>query len=192
MMATEQRAKGSTLRTSLEFVSEAHGPEAMERALQRLDPTDRSRVEEAELTSEVPFDLLRRSWESIDAELAAFDPDWIERAGAHSIRSAGVQLYGGIMKKSSPLEFLTQRVSLFRLYYQPGNMEVVDSGPTSAALRLVGFDPITPLFCRRQTGGLGEVIAMAGGTGIRCEHVRCALEGDAFCEWSLGWRMPDI
>ena len=99
-----------------------------------------------------------------------------------------MQLYSGILKKSTPTEFLTQSVSLFRLYYHPGDMEVVYDSPGAAVLRLVGFDPGTPLFCRRQTGGLRCAITLAGGLEPRTRHVRCALEGDAFCEWELGWK----
>jgi hypothetical protein len=98
-----------------------------------------------------------------------------------------VQLYSGILKKSNPTEFLTQSVSLFRLYYRPGNMEVVYEAPGTAVLRLVGFDAGTPLFCRRPTGGLECALKLAGGVAPRARHVRCALEGDAFCEWELGW-----
>ena len=47
-------------------------------------------------------------------------------SGAFSISSAGVEHYSGILRKKSPAEFLLQRVSLFRLFYQPGNQEVVE------------------------------------------------------------------
>jgi predicted hydrocarbon binding protein len=54
-------------------------------------------------------------------------------------------------------------------------------------LRLVGFEHGSPFFCRRQTGGLAQAVAIAGGERPRVRHVRCALEGDAFCEWELRW-----
>ena len=53
-----------------------------------------------------------------------------------------MQLYSGILRKSNPIEFLTQSVSLFRLYYRPGDMEVVYEAPGTAVLRLVGFSLI--------------------------------------------------
>jgi hypothetical protein len=55
-------------------------------------------------------------------------------------------------------------------------------------LRLVGFDHASPIFCRRQTGGLRQAVALAGGENPRVKHVRCVLEGDAFCEWELRWQ----
>lgn len=183
-------AKGSVVRATLEFVRAELGAETSERVLARLAPELRARVERAEPTDEVPYADVRALWDAIEAVVTGSGGDgtWAERAGAFSIESTGVQLYGGILRKSSPGSFLTQSVSLFRLYYGPGDMEVVAEGPGSAVLRLVGFDAGTVSFCRRQTGGLRRAIALAGGADARTRHVRCALEGDAFCEWELSWR----
>jgi hypothetical protein len=32
----------------------------------------------------------------------------------------------------------------------------------------------------------------AGGSEPRVTHVRCALEGDAFCEWELTWKAGPV
>ncbi|HEX8904171.1 MAG TPA: hypothetical protein VF771_04975 [Longimicrobiaceae bacterium] len=181
-------AKGSTLRATLDFVRNDQGAAALARVLARLPDERRRDVERAATTDEVPFDLALDLWRAADMELGAADPAWIERAGAQSIESFGVQLYGGILRKASPTEFLTQSVSLFQLYYSPGNMEVVESEPGRAVLRLVGFDAADPLFCRRQTGGLRRAVGLAGGADAVVRHVRCAAPGDAFCEWELRWR----
>jgi hypothetical protein len=194
IQATEVQhfAKGSTLRSTLAFVrAHAGGADAVGRVLARLGPDDRARVEGAAATDEVPMELLRALWAAVDAELAPDHPTWAERSGAFSIESSGVQSYRGILLKKSPIEFLTQRVSLFRLYYQPGDMEVVQEEPGRAILRLVGFDPGTTLFCRRQTGGLLRAIELAGGTHASVRHVRCTVEGDAFCEWDLRWQVGE-
>jgi hypothetical protein len=182
-----QRTKGSAIRSTLEFVELEFGPETRHAVMARLSEEDRERVRTQVATDEAPYALLRRVWEAADAEIAALDAGWVERSGAFAIRSTGMQLYRGIVSKSTPLQFLEQPVSLFRLYYSPGNIEVVQSETGSAIVRLVGFDPETPLFCRRQTGGLAQVVALAGGQEIESAHVRCSLEGDAFCEWRLSW-----
>jgi len=180
-------ARGSTLRSTLDFVTAASGPARAEAALARLAPEDRARVAAAGMTDEVPLSLALALWHAVDAEIGRDDPAWVERAGALSIDAYGAQLYGGILRKASPLEFLTQSVSLFRLYYQPGDMHVMDAGPGHALLRLVGFGAADALFCRRQTGGLGRAIVLAGGVAPRVRHVRCEVQGDAFCEWELKW-----
>jgi hypothetical protein len=180
-------AKGSVIRSTLEFLRAEPGADVVARVMARLGAEERARIERADATVEMPYALVRELWEAADAELRERDPDWSERAGAFSIRSTGVQLYSGILRKSNPIEFLTQSVSLFRLYYRPGDMEVVYEAPGAAVLRLVGFDAGTTLFCRRQTGGLSCALTLAGGASPRVRHVRCAIEGDAFCEWELGW-----
>ena len=180
-------AKGSVVRSTLKFLHATAGAEAVERILGRLPPEVRTRCERADATDELPYDDVRALWQAADQVVGAEDPDWMQRAGAYSIESTGVQLYAGILKKNSPSEFLRQSISLFRLFYHPGNMEVVYEAPGTAVLRLVGFDPAITLFCRRQTGGLREALTLAGGVKPRARHVRCSLEGDAFCEWELTW-----
>ena len=181
-------AKGSTLRTTMEFVRGEHGDAVLEQVLGRMPEGRRREVEGAAATDEIPFDLALELWRETDAVVGASDPGWMERAGERSIESTGVQLYGGILRKATPTEFLTQGVSLFQLYYHPGNMEVVETDDGRAVLRLVGFDHPDPLFCRRQTGGLRRALTLAGGTDATARHVRCVSEGDAFCEWEVGWK----
>ncbi|HEX6039573.1 hypothetical protein [Longimicrobium sp.] len=185
-----QYAKGSTLRSTLAFVRSLAGEEGVARVLERVPADDLARIRSAAATDEVPHELLLSLWRAVDAEIGAEHPDWPERSGAFSIASAGVEHYSGILRKKSPAEFLLQRVSLFRLFYQPGNQEVVEEDAGRAVLRLVGFDPGHATFCRRQTGGLLHAVQLAGGVDATVRHVRCSLEGDAFCEWELRWGMP--
>ena len=188
----EQVAKGSTLRATLAFAASVAGEGAVQRILAALPEPERARVRDAAATDEVPFAVWRALSDATEAAIGAAVPDWPERAGAWAIESTGVQLYGGILRKATPIEFLTQSVSLFRLYYQPGDMKVVEHEAVGerggrGVLRLDGFDHGSPVFCRRQTGGLRQAVALAGGEQPRVRHVRCALEGDAFCEWELRW-----
>ena len=179
-------AKGSTIRTTLDFLEAEGGPALVSRVMAAVPDALRGTLARVEPTAEVPYAHLRTLWQAADSALSA-DPTWAERAGAYSIESLGVQLYRGILLKRSPGEFLTQSVSLFQLYYHPGDMTVVQEEPGHAVLRLVGFDAGTSVFCRRQTGGLRCAITLAGGTAPSTRHVRCTLEGDAFCEWELRW-----
>ena len=181
-------AKGSTLIATMDFVRAEKGVDVLAAIMARLTPEDRAAIEGCSPTVEVPLDLLLSLWHAADAELKDSDPEWVERAGGHSIEFTGIRLYSGILRKGSPLEFLTQRVSLFRLYYHPGNMEVVEEDDEYAVLRLVGFDQPDPLFCRRQTGGLRRALRESGGQEPETSHVRCVNEGDAFCEWECRWR----
>ena len=189
LTASAAKAKGSTISSTLAYLREMAGDAVRERILARLTRDVHDIVISAQPTDELPFAVTAALWTAADAELAATDPEWIEKSGAYSIQSTGVQLYSGILRKSSPLEFLTQGISLFRLYYHPGDMQVVEQEDTRAVLRLVGFDHGTPLFCRRQTGGLHRALALAGGESPRVRHVRCSIEGDAFCEWEMHWRV---
>lgn len=181
--------RGSTVLATLHYIAEAHGAGRRDEVLARLPGALRERLRHVEATADLPYDELLALWRAADRVLGGDDARWMERSGAHSIESLGVQLYGGILRKRSPHEFLTQSVSLFRLFYAPGDMEVVEEVAGRAVLRLSGFDSRDVLFCRRQTGGLRQALAQAGGESPTVRHVRCAHVGDAFCEWELAWRV---
>jgi hypothetical protein len=186
--STRPVSKGSTVLATLAYVSVVHGDDQRALLLAALEPALRERLTSVDATAEVPYHDLLALWRAADQQLRERDPSWMERSGAHSIESTGVQLYSGILRKRSPHEFLTQSVSLFQLYYAPGNMQVVEEEGARAVLRLSGFDAQDVLFCRRQTGGLRQALLLAGGEAPRVKHVRCAHVGDAFCEWELVWR----
>jgi hypothetical protein len=180
-------AKGAAVRGTLRFVEQLVGPEALERVLDALPAERAAALRAVQPTDDVPYAHLVSLWGCVDAELRGTYPDWAESAGAFSIESLGLQLYGGILRKPTPSDFLTQSVSLFRLFYAPGDMAVVQEDPGGAVLRLVGFDPMHAVFCRRQVGGLRRALELAGGLSPVVRHVRCSLQGDVFCEWEMHW-----
>lgn len=180
-------AKGATALATLAYVSTTHGQEVCDALLASLPAALRDRLATLDATTELPYAALLALWRGADAVLRTREPLWVEHSGAHSIERAGAQLYRGILRKRSPHEFLTQSVSLFQLFYAPGDMQVVEDDETRAVLRLSGFDSQDPLFCRRQTGGLQQALHLAGGESPRVKHVRCVHADDAFCEWELSW-----
>ena len=185
--ATTATARGSTVQGTMQFIRNAYGAERLETIMRSLDDETRARVERATMGAELPYELLLSLWRAADVVLVDADAKWMEQAGAFAIDSLGQQLYGGLLRKASPAEFVTQSVSLFQLYYAPGDMVPVEVDASRAVLRLVGFPAIGPLFCRRQTGGLRRAAELAGGQGVRVTHVRCEHEGDAYCEWEVRW-----
>ncbi len=180
-------AKGATVRGTLAYVRSLLGEESLTRLLERCDRDTATLLRRVQATDDVPYQALVSLWSVVDDAIRHEHPQWAEAAGAYSIESAGVQLYGGILRKPTPSDFLTQSVSLFRLFYAPGDMTVVQEGSSTAVLRLVDFDPQTTVFCRRQVGGLTRALELAGGEAPRVHHVRCTLSGDAFCEWEMSW-----
>lgn len=185
--ATTGIARGSTARATLGFIEQTYGEATLAEILGRIDEPTRSRVTTAAMTDELPYDSLLSVWRAADDVLRARDAGWMERAGAFAIDSLGQRLYGGLLRKASPTEFVTQSVSLFQLYYAPGDMVLVEAEPGRAVLRLDGFPTAGPLFCQRQTGGLRRAAELACGRDVSVRHVRCEHEGDAYCEWEMRW-----
>ena len=179
--------RGSTVRSTVEFLRDL-GSGRLEAVLSELTPADRRVIDGVTDTDEVPYRVALALWREADGALRETDPRWIERSGSWAIEQAGMRLYAGLIRKPSPLEFLTQHISLFHLYYRPGDMVVVEQSAGRAVMRLVGFEPADPLFCRRLSGGWVAALRITGGREVTAVHSRCSLEGDLFCEWELRWK----
>lgn len=180
--------RGSTLRSTMEYLERVLDHDALEAVLARLDPASRALAKGAALTDDVPYEAALELWRSADITLSPLNAMWAEEAGAEAIRLRGMQLYKGLLAKPTPLEFVTQHISLFQRYYRPGDVKVIEHAPTRARARLIGFEPGDRLFCRRLTGGWEAAITLAGGRDAMVEHARCTLEGDLFCEWETRWK----
>lgn len=184
----EMFTRGSTVRSTLEFLRELLPASKVDDILGTLSAPDRRTMRTVADTDEIPYRVALALWRSVDEAIGRRDPHWVERSGSWAIERAGMRLYSGLIKKPSPIDFLTQHISLFHLYYRPGDMVVVDQGNGRAVMRLVGFEPNHTLFCRRLGGGWIASLQIAGGKDVTSIHNRCTMEGDAFCEWELRWR----
>src|SRR5215218_8441847 len=77
-------AKGTTIRTTLDFLGAEGGPALVERVLAELSPETRDAISRVEPTGELPYSVLQSLWSAADDALDA-DPTWAERGGAFSI-----------------------------------------------------------------------------------------------------------
>lgn len=179
--------RASTLRSTMEYLERNLDATSREAILAALPATERAVVEKAPEHEEVPYDVALHLWQAIDRALGAKDTQWMERMGAFAIERAADHIGEVFLRRPSPLAFITQQVPLFRLYYRPGDMVVLGHGTGHAMIRLVGFEPGDSLFCRRFTGGWNTALRITGGKDVMIRHLRCACEGDLFCEWLLRW-----
>jgi len=180
--------RGSTLHSTLEYLQHELSAGAYDEVLARLSASERRMLDSAAVTDDVPYSVALNLWRSADIALSATNPQWPELAGAEAIRVRGMKLYGGLLQKPTPLEFVTGHISLFQRYYRPGDMKVTERVAGRAIARLEGFEPGDRLFCRRLTGGWRAATEIAGGHSAHVTHARCVMEGDLFCEWDIRWK----
>ena len=184
---TRLMTRTGTLRNTTEYLLRDATAAEREAILAALPEATRATVERATEYEEVPYEMALALWRAVDVVLGPRDPQWMEHMGAFAIERAAEQIGDVFLRRPSPLAFITQQVPLFQLYYRPGEMVVLESGPGHATIRLVGFEATDPLFCRRFTGGWTRALEITGGRDVSIRHLRCTCERDLFCEWALRW-----
>jgi hypothetical protein len=185
--AREMTTRVLALRNTISYVRRVVSTKELNAILATLPAAEQAIVQSAPDHDEVPYGIALRLWRSIDAVLSPRDPAWVEAMGADAARRIDEQLGAEVVHRSSPLTFLTQQIPFFRIYYRPGDMVLIEHGADHASIRLVGFEAGDPLFCRRFTAGWATALELSGGRDVVVRHLRCACEGDLFCEWSLRW-----
>ena len=66
-------------------------------------------------------------------------------------------------------------------------MEVVESRPNSAILRIKNFDEPTVESCDRQLGWMERAVELTGRKHVIMEHPKCRVRGDIYCEYHGRW-----
>ena len=175
------------LRNTVDHLRTVLDAAELDRILGVLSPVEHELLASAADHDMVPYEVTLRLWRSADVLLGARDAEWMERMGAAAVARVDAQLGTDVVRRASPLALLTQQIPFFRLYYQPGDMVLLEHGSNDAIIRLVDFDPVDRRFCRRFTGGWTAAIAIAGGGHPVVRHLRCVCDGDMFCEWLARW-----
>lgn len=105
-------------------------------------------------------------------------------AGAHE--HAGV--YGDLLRT---LESTSSVFALWSSQHDSGELRGIFDTPTTARVRLIGFDSPSDVNCLLCRGYIRGVLAANGFEDISIEKPRCVLQDDPHCEWRLSWRNPD-
>ncbi len=183
------KVKGSALRSSVAFLQDRLGAEGFRRVLEKMDPGDRSILENPILQSNwYEFSLMLRLMEAATPLLphpGARSLPW--ELGRFSAEHGLTTLYRVFFKVADPGFIIRKASQVFSNYYDTGTMEMVSLENKVAVLRLTGFDQPGTVFCERLQGWMERTLEMSGAKTIVMSHPKCLARGDAFCEFQGRW-----
>jgi len=169
--------RGTFVLNTFDFIREHHGPAAHATVLRTL-PVPRPSLSEARETSWTPLEDLVAYMETAKAVLAPGDPDFYRKMGFYG-GSHMRALWVGIAV-SEPTRALRFCTILWRTFFDAGHLEVIESCPDGAILRIHDL-PSAAAFCQRFLGSVEGLLSLSA-VPVRVEDGACTSRGDPYCE----------
>jgi uncharacterized protein (TIGR02265 family) len=182
-----QQVKGSVLISRLAFVEQHGGAEAVERVLATLPPADRSELRNLVAIQWCPFELGRRLDDAIVNVLGEGRAQFFERLGAASADANLTGVHKAFLTPGDPLAFLAKATQIYKLYYDTGHRDYVQTGPTAAVLTTHDAETFSGPDCLTVIGWYRRALEMCGATNVHITEEECRARGGAVCRYSISW-----
>jgi hypothetical protein len=182
------QVKGTAIASTLRFVRERFGPEAVAAVRAGLDPTLQARMPDEPLASSwYPFALLIGLGRAAARRYGGGLTHFHRELGRASADYAMNTVYRIFFKLGSPQFVVSRAARVWRTYYDTGEMRAVVAEPGHAVLDLAGFTEPVPELCERLIGWMSRSVELAGGKNLRSAHSLCVLRGDDVCRFEGWW-----
>ena len=182
------QVKGTAIASTLRFVRERFGPEAVALVRDDLEPGLRAALPDEPLVSSwYPFALLVGLGRSAARRYGGGLTQFHRELGRASADYAMTTVYKIFFKLGSPQFVVSRAARVWRTYYDSGEMHAVTAEPGHAVIDLSGFADPVPDLCERLIGWMSRSVELAGGRDLRSAHSLCVLRGDAVCRFEGWW-----
>jgi hypothetical protein len=182
------QVKGTAIASTLRFVRERFGPEAVALVRGDLEPALRASLPDEPLVSTwYPFSLLIALGRSAARRYGGGLTHFHRELGRASADYAMTTVYKIFFKLGSPQFVVSRAARVWRTYYDSGDMHAVTAEPGHAVIDLAGFSEPVPELCERLIGWMSRSVELAGGKGLRSAHSLCVLRGDDVCRFEGWW-----
>ena len=159
--------KGTAVQSSLRYVQERFGEDALARVVEALPEEDRAAFGPSFLASAwYPMSAFLRFMQEAERQLGDQEPD--------------------VFKVGSPEFIVSRGARVFSSYYDTGELRVVESSSGRAVVELHSFDG-APQFCERMLGWMQRTLELSGARNLRSSHTTCVHRGDAICRFEGSW-----
>jgi uncharacterized protein (TIGR02265 family) len=182
------RVKGTAVQSSLRYVRERFGEEALAGVLASLPEADRAALGEGILPSSwYPMDTFLRFMQEAERQLGGQEPDVVRRMGRASCDYGVTGAYKIFFRVGSPEFIISRAAPAFSSYYDTGELRIVEKGPQRVAAELAGFEGGAPQFCERIFGWMQRTLELAGARNLRSAHSTCVHRGGSVCRFEGSW-----
>jgi hypothetical protein len=180
--------KGTGWLSNYDYFLKTAGIEGVKRVLAALTPADRELFSKPILpVTWVDFGAFMRFMIAADQTLGKGDLRLVEAASIHAAQRDLKGIYKMFISFTSP-EFIIKRAgSLWRQYYNCGELSFENIKDHSGRLRLTAFPDIPLHHEHNHQPYMEETFRMSGGKDIHGTHPSCLARGDEACIFEFTW-----
>ncbi len=183
------KVKGTAVSASVTYLKQRLGEERFAQIVSQMPAAEAGVIRGTVLPSQwYEFSLLLELMKRAEPHLqSASGRSLAWEMGRYSAEAGLKTVYKIFFKVADPGYIIKKASHVFSNYYDSGAMEVVDSGPKHAVLRLTGFNQPCPPFCDRLLGWMERTVELTGAKGVVMSHPECLSRGDDCCKYRGEW-----
>lgn len=181
------QVKGTAVQSSMRYVRERFGEQALSGLLAALPPGDGASFEGVLPSSWYPMNAFLRFMQEAERQLGAQEQEIVRNMGRASCDYGVTGVYRIFFKVGSPEFIISRAARVFSSYYDSGELRVVESRDGRAVAELRGLQDGAPQFCERIYGWMQRTLELAGARNLRSSHSSCVHRGDPVCRFEGSW-----
>ncbi len=182
--------KGSAILSTLEFIKERFGPEAIEKIKPKLSEEERSVIEGSIVQPGwYPFSIYVNLTKYMDQIFGVSDLSLAKEMGKWAAEHDLKTIYRIFYKLGSPLFIIKQASRVFATYFDQGAFNVVSEGKGQVIVELTDFPEEADLvFIQRVSGFMEKTLELSGAKEPKAWGSSRVIEGQKKIIFNAFWK----
>lgn len=185
---SDQKIKGSILKSRLEFVRNEFGEDGLNKILDGLPEEDQKILGRLVAVAWIDFEVGKRLDDAIVKALGGGSAHFFERLGEASAEVNLGTMHSAFLAPGDPQAFLAKAPQIYRLYYDVGRREYEKVGEREGVLITRDAETYSKPDCLTVVGWYRKALELCGANNVRIVEEECRATGGSVCKYRLTWQ----
>ena len=185
---SNQKVKGSVLKSRLAFVETQFGREGLQKVLESLGDEDQQALSRIVPVAWLDFEIGRRLDDAIVNVLGGGRTEVFERLGQASADANLTTVHAAFVAPGDPHAFLAKAPQIYRMYYQVGRREYEKTGEKEGVLTTSEAETFSKADCLTVIGWYKRALEFCGAKNPRIVEEECRARGGDVCRYRVSWQ----
>ena len=185
---SDQKIKGSILKSRLEFVRQEFGDDGLVKIMDILPEEDSKILGRLVAVAWVDFEVGKRLDDTIVKVFGGGSTRFFERLGEASAEVNLTTLHSAFLAPGDPEAFLAKAPQIYRLYYNVGWREYESTGEREGVLTTHDAETYSKPDCLTVVGWYRKALELCGARNVRIIEEECRATGGDVCKYRVTWQ----